>query len=101
MRFKALNTFTDKLPLIEFQQSVDLIGHNTEHSILSGVVIGTIAEMDGIIDRYQQYSPALKVLLTGGDTNFFESRLKNEIFAHPFLLFEGLNKILIHNAAQT
>ncbi len=100
MRFKALNTFTDKLPLVPFSAEPILIGKNTQQSILSGVATGVVAEMDGIIQQYLQLYPSLKILLTGGDTPFFESRLKNQIFATSNLLLEGLNQILIYNAAK-
>ncbi len=100
MRFKALHSFTDKLPLVPFSSEPILIGQNTQQSILSGVVTGVLAEMDGIIQQYLQLYPSLKILLTGGDTPFFESRLKNEIFASSNLLLEGLNQILNYNATQ-
>lgn len=100
MRFKALHTFTDQLPLIERQDIGNLIGNNTRQSILSGVIGGTIAELDGFIEQYRsQFSP-LNVLITGGDAAFFESKLKSKIFARPNLVLFGLNKILDYNVAK-
>lgn len=99
MRFKALNAYTDRLPLIEKdEQFTELIGKDTKGSILSGVQEGIAAEVDGIIDRYSQLYPNLHVILTGGDAPFFDKRLKNSIFADPFLVLKGLNLILNHNA---
>ncbi|OFY83718.1 MAG: pantothenate kinase [Bacteroidetes bacterium RIFCSPLOWO2_12_FULL_35_15] len=95
MRFKALQTFTARLPLIEKDEDFEmLIGKNTRESILSGVEIGVVAEMEGIISRYQQLYPDLFTVLTGGDVNFFEKRLKKPIFADQFLILKGLNVIL-------
>jgi len=37
------------------------------------------------------------VVLTGGDVNFFEKRLKNSIFADQNLILKGLNEILDYN----
>lgn len=100
MRFKALHTFTAKLPLIERTDLGNLIGCNTRQSILSGVIGGVIAELDGFIEYYRsQYTP-LTVLITGGDAHFFESKLKSEIFACPNLVLIGLNKILDYNVAK-
>ena len=49
MKFKALHQFTSKLPLIDFDKSfTDLVGVNTQQSILSGVLNGSVAEVDGI-----------------------------------------------------
>ncbi len=100
MKFKALYQFTDQLPLVPFDELGNLIGHDTRTSILSGVAWGTIAEVDGIIDRYRSFAPTLKVLLTGGDTNFFVGKLKNEIFAAPNLVLEGLNQIINYNVSK-
>ena len=95
MRFKALHTFTARLPLVEKDENFDmLIGKNTKESILSGVEIGVVAEMEGIISRYQQLYPDLITVLTGGDVNFFEKRLKKPIFADQNLILKGLNVIL-------
>lgn len=98
MRFKALNTFTSKLPLLDVNEKFDsLIGTTTTESILSGVEIGTIAEVAGLIDSYKQLFPDINVVLTGGDANFFEKRLKRRIFTDSFLILKGLNCILDHN----
>jgi type III pantothenate kinase len=98
MRFKALNTFTSKLPLVDVNEKFDtLIGTTTTESILSGVEMGIIAEVEGLIDSYKELFPDINVVLTGGDANFFEKRLKRRIFADSFLILKGLNCILDHN----
>lgn len=96
-RFKALHTFTDQLPLLEGRNSDTLIGRNTEESIMSGVMNGITAEMDGFIDKYSEIYENLTVLLSGGDLNYFDKRLKNNIFAIPNLVMSGLNIILDFN----
>lgn len=99
MRFKALQHFTDKLPLVKSDENFDkLIGQTTEESILSGVINGILQEADGIINEYKKLYPDLTIVVTGGDTDFFAKRLKNRIFAHPHLVLIGLNEILIYNS---
>lgn len=101
IRFKALHQFTSKLPLIEFtEDAVELIGNTTQNSILSGVINGTIAEIDGIINDYKLQYPKILVLLTGGDSEYLAKRLKNSIFAHQNLVLKGLNDILNYNLAN-
>lgn len=97
IRLKALNTFTAHLPLVKKEKIDFLVGDSTQNSILSGVINGCIAEADGIIDRYKEIFPELKVVLSGGDTFFFDKRLKNRIFATANLVLTGLNIILEHN----
>jgi type III pantothenate kinase len=57
-----------------------------------------LAEMEGIIDRYQEIDYLLQVVLCGGDAALFENKLKHTIFAAPDLVLIGLNRILLHNA---
>ncbi len=97
MRYKALNTFTSRLPLLDYYGDTELIGDDTSTCIHSGVLNGTVAEMEGIIQRYQLVYPGLKIILTGGDYNYFDKRLKIKTFAAPNLVLEGLNLILNFN----
>lgn len=101
MKFKALHTFTQNLPLIQFdtEQTAlpNLTGNTTQNAITSGVIWGTIAELQAIIAQYEQLYGSLTVLLTGGDAIFFENNLKKPIFARPYAVLFGLNKILNYN----
>ena len=94
MRFKALNTFTRKLPLVETAEEVPLTGSDTREAILSGVVNGLSYEIDGFIDSFRSVYPSLLVFLTGGNAKYFEKRIKYCNFVVPNLLSLGLNRIL-------
>lgn len=98
MRFRAMHTFTARLPLVEPVNNPDLTGKTTATCMQSGVIFGMIDEIDGVIDRYRKNNPDLKVILCGGDAPFFENKLKASIFASPELVLIGLNRILLHNA---
>ena len=101
MRFKSLHNLTAKLPLVKIAQGKDwhfpLIGYDTETNILSGVVLGMAAEIDGIIDAYEEKYEKFNVLLTGGDTDNFVQHLKSKIFADPYLILKGLYAISQYN----
>jgi type III pantothenate kinase len=97
MRFKALHTFTGKLPLVSLTNFNRLTGTNTEESILAGVINGAVGEIDTIINNYKEKYSSLKVVMCGGDAAFLASRLKNTIFALPELILIGLNEILDYN----
>jgi len=97
MRYKALHAFTSRLPLLEYYNDAQLIGSDTSSGIHSGVMNGAAAEMEGIIQQYRQLYPGLKIILTGGDQNYFDKRLKIKTFAAPNLVLEGLNLILDFN----
>ena len=97
LRLKALNTFTDNLPLIKKEKTYQFIGNTTKSSIISGVQSGIIAEIKLIIDEFKNKYPDIIFILTGGDCFFFEKELKNTIFAEPNLVLIGLNEILDYN----
>src|ERR1035438_569685 len=97
MRYKALNTFTGKLPLLETIEETNLIGRNTLESIKSGVINGTIAEVDAVIEKYKLLYEDIFVIITGGDSEFLVNHLKNSIFAAPYLVLQGLNEVVNYN----
>lgn len=98
MRFRALHTFTDQLPLIKKASTKKLIGASTAESILTGVIRGTMSEMQGMIGEYKKIFPRLYIIITGGDASLFESSLNCKIFARPNLVLFGLNHLLTINA---
>jgi type III pantothenate kinase len=97
MRFKSLNLFTSKLPLIDVFDDFELIGNNTKESLISGVVNGTTMEIDGIIQQYCDKFKNIRIILTGGDSKFLLKRIKNTIFADQNFLTKGLNYLLEAN----
>lgn len=98
MRFQAMHTFTERLPLVSVgQEWPDLMARNTRDAMRSGVMNGLLFELNGIIDSYRNRYAELAVLLCGGDAPLFESRLKPTIFAVPELVLVGLNRILTYN----
>lgn len=100
IRFRALNAFTGKLPLISDISPAPLAGANTTDSIRSGVINGTVCEIEGIIGMYRSKYPSIEVILTGGNHYFFDKQLKIKTFAAPNLVLEGLNIILEYNIAK-
>ena len=96
-RFKALNDYTKKLPLVNEREEVPCWGTCTEDAIRAGVVNGIVFEMDGYIDKAKELYSDVLFFLTGGHSFYFESRLKNSIFADINLVLTGLNRILEYN----
>ena len=97
MRYKSLNEFTSNLPKLSITKDFTLFGDNTNSSIITGVQMGIISEIEGFISDLKKEKEDLIVILTGGDTFFFENNLKNGIFADPNLVLKGLNEILKYN----
>ena len=95
MRFKSMNNYTAKLPLIKIDTKVTgwnfpLVGYDTRTNLLSGVLLGMAAEINGIINSYQDKYNNLNVLLTGGDSDYFSHYIKNKLTVDIDLIFKGL-----------
>lgn len=101
MRLTAMHEHTEKLPAVNADGDLMLIGYDTETGMRSGAIFGTAAEIDGIISMYEAQYPDFNAILTGGDAPVFAGKLKSKIFADPEILLKGLNQILKHNVPQT
>ncbi|WP_321479292.1 type III pantothenate kinase [uncultured Bacteroides sp.] len=97
MRFKALNHFTEKLPLVEAIGRMIPVGRDTDTAIRAGVLKGIEYEILGYVTFFKNKYPDLLVFLTGGDEFSFDTKLKSIIFADKFLVLKGLNRILNYN----
>ncbi|MBP6385683.1 MAG: type III pantothenate kinase [Pseudarcicella sp.] len=109
MRFKAMQHFTQRLPLVTFDEILpDLIGKSTLECMKSGVITGLLSEIEGIVQKYSAGLTKFNVLFTGGDALFFESQIKKSNFTKnlpnlknlvyiPELVLIGLNSILMYN----
>lgn len=100
MRYKALNHFTGKLPLVSYSDEVQLIGKNTTDAIRAGVQNGIIYEIDRTIELFNTNYQNLQLVMTGGDSIFFDKKLNYSIFVHFNLTLIGLNRILEYNAKK-
>jgi len=98
MRYKALHYFTKKLPNLAPNPKIDLIrGGTTQEAITVGVQNSICFEIESYIIRYQKEYPNLKVMITGGDMNFFADKFSYPIAYEPNLVLIGLYQILKYN----
>ena len=97
MRFKALNHFTGKLPLVSKEGERTDIGISTETAIREGVLQGVSYEIEGYIKTYSIKYPKLLIFLTGGGAFLLDNQTKNRTFADNLLVVKGLNRILSLN----
>ncbi|MDR1847717.1 MAG: type III pantothenate kinase [Bacteroidales bacterium] len=101
MKFSALHNFTANLPLINVVHFSALIGTTTEESILSGVINGTLEEVEGMIKRYMDKFEPLNVVLSGGDAEFISKSIKVKHTLETNLVLFGLNNILLNENKKT
>jgi len=99
LRYKSMNDYTKKLPLITEKTKTTLIGESTIESITSGVMNGIQAEINQFIERYCNEFDNLFVFMTGGDLEYFDIPIKNNTFVDEFLTIKGLYHIYLLNEA--
>ncbi len=98
LRIKAMHDYTANLPIVDpINPDVDF-GYNTVTALQNGAVMGTILEVEAFISRMKAKYPLINTNLTGGYAEFLAKYLNSKIFVRPYLVLEGLNEILLHNA---
>ncbi|MBB2149959.1 type III pantothenate kinase [Pedobacter gandavensis] len=107
MRFKALNHYTGRLPLVDWDREEGIVpdGTDTTTAIQNGVLQGVINEVEGFIAQQNNKNKDLRVLITGGNGAFLLKQLKNSIFApqiihDPYLVIKGLNEVIAFEYVQ-
>lgn len=91
-QMKALNKFTSKLPRADVSLSPCAIGHNTNDAILSGVIRGTAAMIDGMVDNCEkELAQKATIVATGGYSGLIANYLNRPFdYINPTLTLEGL-----------
>lgn len=97
MRLEAMHSMTRRLPLAPADLPEDPVGKSTQTALQNGALRGALLEFEGSCELFETDFGQLKVILTGGDADFFAKKSKREIFVNPDLVLVGLNKILNHN----
>lgn len=96
----ALSTHTAQLPNISIQHPRHLIGKNTEDCMRSGIVYGTAAMLDGIIDRIREMLDGEEpsIVATGPNAPVIARYCRNHVAYDKYLLMDGLRIIYEKNA---
>ena len=98
IRFRALNKFTGRLPLVSPSYNYTMPGKNTSDAIVAGVITGLIYEINEYIRTFKNLHAEYKIILTGGDSEFLKNQIDNEVMYMPDIVIDGLNNILNYNA---
>jgi len=95
MSSEAFSHFTNLLPKLKIEDINSVVGKNTVENMLSGIIIGHAAMIDGLIQRIEEeLGQSVTTISTGGYSSMINSHLKRP-FDHinPFLTLEGLRII--------
>ncbi len=98
LTLKALTENTSQLPAINIGSPPDVIGRNTADCMRSGLVLGTAAMLDGMIDRItDSLGSDATVVATGGLSREIITHCRHSIIYNENLLLDGLRLIYEKN----
>ena len=94
----SLTSRAAQLPGISLDKPKNIIGKNTVDCMRSGMMYGTAAMLDGVIDRIaEELGHSSTIIATGGMAQFITPLCKHEIILEKELLLKGLNIIYKKN----
>lgn len=94
----ALVGNTSQLPSINIEAPKSVIGSNTVDCMKSGIIYGTAAMIDGLIDRIEdELGTQPTVVATGGRSKEIIAHCRREIIYNENLLLDGLRLIYEKN----
>ena len=94
----ALTSRASQLPGISLDKPKNVVGKNTVDCMRSGMLYGTAAMIDGLIDRIEEeLGHSSTLIATGGMAQFITPLCKHSIILEKDLLLKGLNIIYKKN----
>ena len=95
---EALSGRTAQLPAISLEAPQKAIGRNTIDSMRSGLMMGSAAMLDGMIDRMEEeLGHPVTVIATGGIARFVIPMCRRKIHYDKDLLLKGLLRLYENN----
>src|SRR5690625_3674455 len=87
----ALYSNASKLPKIEIEKPINVIGQSTVEGMQSGVYYGYVSQVDGIVKKMkQQKGDASTVIATGGLASLIARDSETIQHVEPHLTLQGL-----------
>lgn len=95
---KALTDTSSLLPTISLEPPKKACGTNSVESMQSGVILGTAAMIDGLLDRFtEELGEPQSILATGGLSSFIVPICRHKVQYDGNLILKGLKAIYKKN----
>ncbi|WKN42102.1 type III pantothenate kinase [Tunicatimonas pelagia] len=95
---KALSTNTAQLPFVPLVPPPSVIGKNTAHAIQSGIVLGYVGLVEGLVSRIEnELERTVNVIATGGLAEVIAPLTNRFSRLEPWLTLDGLRLIAALN----
>ena len=96
---RALSKRTARLPVVEIEMPKEVIGRSTREAMLSGIVFGEVARIDGLLDRvFAEIASEATVVLTGDYAHEISKLISHEAVVDDTLTLRGLHQLYLLNA---
>ena len=90
-----LKKATAKLPLVKFKKTKKVIGNSTVSAIQSGFFWGYVSMIEGLIKKINfENKERYKLVLTGGNANYFNDMFDNIYEIDDLFTSKGLNFLI-------
>ena len=99
---KSLSRFTSKLPKLKIEAPECAIGKDTVSAMLSGIVMGHAAMIEGMIKSCEkELGKRATVIATGGYSSvLFNNMERGFDYVNPYLTLEGLRYLYMLNCSE-
>ena len=95
---KALRESAARLPEIELSVPAHAIGTTTADAMRSGLVLGELAKVGGLIDLvFEELGSAAPVAVTGSQAEELAAHMRHKVTADATLTLRGLHEIYVAN----
>lgn len=98
---RSLAAAAARLPMVELRAPASVIGRNTRAAMQSGVVLGEVARIDGLLDAISgELGENAPVVVTGDGAEAMVALLRHEATVDDTLTLRGLREIWRLNARR-
>ena len=95
LSLNVLKYKTAKLPLVKFKKTKKVVGFSTKEAIESGFFWGYFSMIEGLIKKIEdEQNEFFRIILTGGNANYFKGIHKKVVLIDEFFTSKALNYIL-------
>lgn len=97
----ALASAAARLPMVEIKAPASIIGQSTREAMQSGIVMGEIARIDGLIDMiWNEVGYETNLVLSGQDAEAISRLLAHKVVVDQTLTLRGLVALYKHNCRR-
>lgn len=95
---RSLSEAAARLPMIGLKAPTSVIGRNTRAAMMSGVVLGEVARIDGLLDAIaSELGAESTVVITGSGAQTMSALLRHEVVVDETLTLRGLRQLWVVN----